>query len=271
MQPESLALLIEHREAPCCSCLALEWSHLAPDLADEVTESLEVLLCRRQAPLGTLFASAVLEDPGRLLDDRATVFGTSREDGGQLSLPDDHVLLTAHAGIAQHLLDVEKTTRGAVDGVLRVPRAKQRPRDGHLGHLDRKRTICIVDGQSDFCPAERRPVGGAHEDDVFHLRAAKRPGALRAEHPRHRVNDVGLPRPIGADHDGDPGLELERGRVSERLEPLHRQSLQVHRGDPSNADGGRRRPKEPRSGPARRSIRSGSARSSRSSAAGASP
>ena len=58
-------------------------------------------------------------------------------------------------------------------------------------------------------------VGGAGEDDVVHLGAAQRPGALGAEHPHDRIHDVRLARPVGADDDTHPGFELERGLVRE--------------------------------------------------------
>ena len=77
------------------SGLALEGPDLAPDLAHQVPESLEVLRCRRQPALGPLPAAAVLEHAGGLLNDGPAVLGPGVEDGVELALPDDHVLLAA--------------------------------------------------------------------------------------------------------------------------------------------------------------------------------
>ena len=97
----------------------------------------------------------------------------------------------------------------------------------------------VVDRERHLGPAERGPVGGAREDDVVHLAAAQRPRALRAEHPRDRVDDVRLARPVRADDDADARLELERGLVREGLEALQRQRLEEHAGPLSGARDGR--------------------------------
>src|SRR3712207_6469652 len=72
--------------------------------------------------------------------------------------------------------------------------------DRHLGVRDRQRAVGVVDRERHLGPAECRAAGGAGEDDVLHLAAAQALGALRAEDPGDRVDDVGLARPVGADH-----------------------------------------------------------------------
>ena len=83
--------------------LALQGTDLAPDLAHEVAQALEVLGRGGQAALGPLPAAAVLEHPGRLLDDGPAVLGPGVEHRVELALADDHVLLAAHARVAQQL------------------------------------------------------------------------------------------------------------------------------------------------------------------------
>ena len=78
--------------------------------------------------------------------------------------------------------------------------------------------LSIVSETSARPSAGRSGVPG--EDDVVHLPAAQRARALGAEHPRDRVDEVGLPRAVRPDDDHDAGLELEHGLVRERLEPL---------------------------------------------------
>ena len=134
--------------------LALQGADLAADLADEVAEPFEVLRRGRQPALGPLPAPSVLEHPRRLLDDHAPVLGTGVEHGVELALADDHVLLSAHARVAQQLLDVEQPARRPVDGVLAVARAEQGPGDGDLGQVDRQLARRVVDGQRDLGPAQ---------------------------------------------------------------------------------------------------------------------
>ena len=60
--------------------LAFQRAHLAADFAHQVTQAFEVLLGLLEAPLGPLLAAAVLQDPGRLFNDRAAVLRTGVEN-----------------------------------------------------------------------------------------------------------------------------------------------------------------------------------------------
>jgi len=111
-------------------------AHLAAHLTNEVAQSFEVLLGCRETSLGALLAASVLQDTGRLLDDRATILRGGIKDGVELALADDHVLLTPDTGVAQELLDVEQATGGAIDGVFGVTVSKERSRDRDLGAVD---------------------------------------------------------------------------------------------------------------------------------------
>ena len=120
----------------------------------------------------------------------------------------------------------------AVDGVLGAAVAEHRARDRDLGVLDRQRTVAVVDRQLHLGAAERRTAGRAGEDDVLHLAAAQRLGALLAHHPGERVDDVGLAGAVGPDDAGDPGLELERRGRRKGLEALQREALEIQRAAP---------------------------------------
>ena len=123
-----------------------------------------------------------------------------------------------------------KPARHAVDQVLRLTGAEEHPGDRDLGELDRQQARGVVDRERDLGPAERGTIGGAGEDDVVHLGAAQRPRTLGAEHPRDRVDDVRLARPVRADDDAHARFELERGLVREGLEALQRQRLEEQLG-----------------------------------------
>ncbi len=222
--------------------LALEGADLPLDLAHEVEEAFEVLVGGGQPPLGPLATAAVLEHAGGLLDHGPTVLGARAQDGVELALADDHVLLAPHARVREQLLDVEEAAGCAVDGVLALARPEQGAGDGDLGQIGGQLAGRIVDGQADLGPAEGRPGHRAGEDDVLHLRRAHRPGPLGAEHPGHRVDDVRLAAAVGADHDRDAGLEFEHGGVGEGLESPEGEGLQEHRALtlPPGRDGGGR-------------------------------
>ncbi|KZX19958.1 hypothetical protein ACH61_02939 [Rathayibacter tanaceti] len=208
--------------------LAPERLELAPDLAGEIGEAGEVGLHRLELAEGLLFAAAVLEDARRLLDEAAPLLRGRAQHRIELPLPDDHVHLATETGVAQELLNVEQPAAATVDRVLTASVAEQRAGDRHLGVLDREGPVGVVDREGDLRPAERTAGGGAREDDILHLAAAERLGALLPHHPGQRVDDVALARAVGPDDAGDARLEGERGRLSEGLEPLEGQALQVH-------------------------------------------
>ena len=106
--------------------------------------------------------------------------------------------------------------------------------DRDLGVVDRQRAVGVVDGERAprRGPAAARP-DGAGEDDVLHLAAAQRLGALLAHHPGQGVDDVGLARPVGPDDAGDAGLEVQGRRGREGLEALEGQALQMHGAKPT--------------------------------------
>ena len=212
--------------------LPLEGADLAPHLAHQVAEALEVLGRGGQAALGPLAAPPVLEHARRLLDDGPAVLGTGVEHRVELALADDHVLLAAHARVAEQLGDVEQPAGRPVDGVLAVARAEQGPGDRDLGEVDGQLARGVVDGERHLGPAQLGTRRRPGEDDVLHLGGAQRAGALGAEHPGDGVDDVRLAAPVGADDHRDPRLELQHRGVGEGLEALHAERLQEHSGRP---------------------------------------
>ena len=213
--------------------LTLEGAQLAADLADEVLQAQQVGLGGIEATLGLLLALAELEDARGLFDDRSTFLGPGVENGIDLPLAHDHVLLPAHAGIRQQFLDVEQPARDPVDGVLAVAGAEQDAGDGHLVELDRQQTGGVVEGQADLGASEGRALRRAGEDHVVHLLRPDGLGGLRAEHPGDCVDDIGLAGAVGADDHRHPGLERHLGGVGERLEALEGETLQEHGGTES--------------------------------------
>jgi hypothetical protein len=203
--------------------LALERSQLPAHLAQQIGEAEEVALGRLEPALGLLAALPELEDAGGLFDDRPSLLGSRVQHGVELTLPDDHVLLATDAGVGEQLLDVEQPARCAVDHVLGVARAEERAGDRHLGELDRQQPGAVVDRERDLGAPQCGTVGGAREDDIVHLGAAQRAGALGPEHPRDRVDHVRLAGPVRPDDDADTWLELEGGLVREGLEALQGQ------------------------------------------------
>jgi len=127
--------------------LLLQRTQLAADLAQQVTQAHQGLLGGFQPSLRALLATPVLEDAGRLLDDHPAVLGAGAENGVEVALGDDHVLLAADTAVGEQLLDVEEPARGPVDGVVGLAGAKQGAGDGDLGEPDGQVPTGVVDGE----------------------------------------------------------------------------------------------------------------------------
>ena len=152
--------------------LALQGLEVPAHLLHQVAEALEVDRRRLQAPLGLLLALAVLEDPGRLLDDGPPVLRAGLEDGVEAALPHDHVLGAAHPGVGQQLGDVEEPARLSVDGVARLAVPGWRLRVILTSRVLTGRSPALLSRVSDTSAlGDRRPLRGAGEDDVLHLPA----------------------------------------------------------------------------------------------------
>ena len=207
---------------------------LPADLARQVAQPGEVRLHRVQLAEGLLLAAAVLQDAGGLLDEAAPVLRARVEHRVQLALADDHVHLAAETRVAQQLLHVEQPAGGLPLIAYSLPPLRNSVREivtseYSIGSAPSELSIVELH----LGAPERTARGGAGEDDVLHLAAAQRLGALLAHHPGERVDDVRLAGAVRADDAGDARLEGEGRRLRERLEALERQALQIHADDPS--------------------------------------
>ncbi len=211
--------------------LAAQRFELAPQFGGQIREAGQVRRHRVELAEGFFLTLAMLEHARGFLDERAAILGARLQDLVELALPDDHMHLTADAGVAQQLLDIHQAAAAAVDFVFAGTVAEHPPRDRHLGVLDRQRVVGVVDGDGDFGAAQRGSRRGAGEDDVFHLSAAQGLGALLPHHPRQGVNHVGFAGTVGPDDGGNARLETQSRRRGEGLEALQRQTLEVH-GEP---------------------------------------
>src|SRR4051812_614024 len=97
------------------------------------------------------------------------------------------------------------------------------------GRLPRHTRGDAAQFQPHFGRAGRAARIAAAEDHVFHAFAAQALGALLAEHPGQRIDDIALAASVRPDDGGDAGIEGELGSVRETLEAGNLQALQSHR------------------------------------------
>ncbi len=208
---------------------------MSTHLAQQVLEAGDIGLCVAQSPFGLLLALTELQYPGGFFDDGSAIFGTSIQYRVELTLRDDDVLVMPHATVGEQFLYVEQSTGGAVDRVLTIAVAKQSAGDCDLAEIDWQRSGGVVDSQRHLGATECCALLGASEDHVVHLLRSHGGWRLRAEHPGHCVDNVGLAAAVGSDHDGDAGFEIECRRVRERLEAFERQRFQKQRATPRHS------------------------------------
>ena len=89
------------RVTSCRRRLAFEGAHLTTHFANQIAQALEVLLGLSQTSFGALLAPAVLQDARGLFNDGPSVLGTGIENGVELSLTNNHVLMAPDARIAE--------------------------------------------------------------------------------------------------------------------------------------------------------------------------
>jgi hypothetical protein len=204
-----------------CLRLALERAELAAHLAQQVLDPQQVGLGGVEPALGLLLALAELEDAGGFLDDAAPILRTGVEDGVDLALADDDVLLAADPGVGQQLLHVEQPARHAVDRVLALVPVRNRMRVSVTSvNSIRQQTRRVVEREADLGPAECRALGGAGEDDVVHLLAAHRLGACAPSTHAIASTTFDLPDPLGPTTTVTPGSRVIVVASAKDLKPL---------------------------------------------------
>ena len=198
--------------------LPAEEVDVALDLADDVLDALQVRPRRLELVPGRPPAGLVLGDPRRLLEDAAAVLGPVVDDLVDHPLLHDRVGPRTQAGVHQQVLDVEEPAGDLVQQIVALARAEEAAGDRHLRVVDRQPLLGVVDGQRYLAHPQGLAAPGAGEDHVLHAVAADGAGALLAEDPPDRLDDVGLAAAVGTHDPRDPGAEGDLGLVEEGLE-----------------------------------------------------
>src|SRR5437899_70636 len=204
----------------------------APDLrlhfADQVVQPRQVGRRLLEAALRALLAVAVQADPRRLLEQRASLFrflGEQRLDHARFH-HDGRV--GDEPRPAQQVLHVAQPHRRAVEQVFALAGARQPARDDALLVGERPRAVRVVEHERHLGDVYRPPPCGPLEHHVLHLAAAQQPPRLVAQHPAHRVRDVGLAAAVRPHDGGDARVERQLHRAGERLEPRQLEPGQSH-------------------------------------------
>jgi hypothetical protein len=169
------------------------------------------------------------------LQEQAQFFGLALDDAADGALADDGVGARAQAGAQEHVLHVAAAHRLVVDVVAAGAVAREHALDrdlAELAPLAARTVVAVVEHQFDAGTAGGLARGRAVEDHVLHGFAAQLGGLGLAQHPAHRVHDVGLAAAVGPDHTHELAREHEVGGFGEGLEAGELDRVETHAGRP---------------------------------------
>ena len=202
--------------------------HLQLQLGNLVSDAHEVVLRGGKTALRLFLAVAVLGDARRLLKNLPAVHGTNCQNFVNFTLTDVGIALPAQAGVHKQLVDVPQAGGLLIDVELAVAGAVVAPGHHDLLGVHLERAVGVVQHQRCLGKAHLRPLLGAAEDDVLHLRAAQRAGALLTHYPADGVGNIRLSRPIRADNRRNIVAKVQNRLVRKGFEALNFQRFQVH-------------------------------------------
>ena len=149
--------------------LSLQRLELSTDFTEQILQPGQVRFSRLKPTFALLLPTTIFEHASGFFDDRAAVFRASVENGIDLALRNDDVLLATNTGIAQEILDVEEPTGHAVDFILAVTSAKEATGDRDLFEFDRHESGGVVERDRHLGSSERLHLGCPSKDDIVHL------------------------------------------------------------------------------------------------------
>ena len=135
-------------------------------------------------------------------------------------MADDRVRARAEAGAEEDILDIASPHCLIIDVIGRSTVARQGALDrdfGVLTPLPGSLALGVVEYQFNRRATGRFACRRAVENDVLHRLAAQFGGLGLAEHPTHRIDDIGLAATVRADHTNQLAWNLEIRGINERL------------------------------------------------------
>ena len=204
---------------------------VAAELTQDVFHPGQVLAGVREAVLGLAPALFVLGDAGGLFQKQAQLFGLGLDDPRDGALPDDRVGARPKTRAQKYVLHIPAAHRLVVDEVAAGAVAGQDAFDGdfaELAPLAAGAVVGVVKHQLHAAAAGGLAGGGAVKDNVLHGLATQLAGPALAQHPAHRVHDVGLAAAVGPDHPDQLAGQNKIGGLRERLETGKLDGIKSH-------------------------------------------
>ena len=89
-------------------------------------------------------------------------------------------------------------------------------------------SVLVLKNERDLAIGHRPAFLRAREDDVLHLGAAQRFGALLTQHPAHRIGDIALAGTVGSYNARNTLIKTDIRALRERFEAIDFKPGQLH-------------------------------------------
>ena len=197
-------------------------------------QPVEVRLGGAQFLLGVLAADVQARNPRRLFEHHAPFLWLGRDDRSDTALADERRAVRTGGGIGKNQRNILGAHIAAI-GPIGTARAAFYPADYLqlliiiIGDDARDVFVRVVFGkQRDLGEIARWPLRGPGEDHIFHPAAAHRLGRILAHHPSQRLEQIGFAAAIGTDDAGQPGLDMQLGRLDEAFKACQFEPFDPH-------------------------------------------
>jgi len=201
--------------------LGFQLVELRAQFAQDVLDPRQVFAGVGQAVLGLAAALFIARHAGRLFQEHPQLFGLGLDQPVDHALADDGVAARPQAGAQEDVVDVAAADLLVVDVVAAGAVAREHAAHRDLGvgaPLARRASLAVVEHHLDRGARGRLAVARTVEDDVLHGLAAQLGGLGLAQHPAHRVDDVGLAAAVRPHHAHQLAGHGDDGGVDERFE-----------------------------------------------------
>ena len=215
---------------PRLARLPLERTDLPLDLFHDVLEPQQICLRGLQLAQRLALLRLVFRDARRLLENRAPVLRSRRQDHVDLALLHDRIRRAPDARVHEKLLDVLQPARRFVQQILAPAVLENAARDRDLMPVQPELLLTFGKGHRNLRHPDARARIRAAENHVRHFAAPQRLGRLLAQHPPHGVEHVGFSAPVRPDHCGHAAMKFHLGFGGERLEAEEFERLEIHGG-----------------------------------------
>ena len=194
----------------------------AAEFARNVGQANQIFVGGGKFLLRLVLFITILGNARRLLKDVAAVLAFAREDLGDLALPDDRITLAPDAGVHEQLMYVLEPHCLAVDEILALARAKitAGDRDLVIRHIHAVLARAVVKGDRHLGEAHRLARIRTAENDILHFGAADVLTGDLAEHPAHRVRNIGFAAAVRSDDHSRARFKIQNRFVRKRLETV---------------------------------------------------